>query len=153
MAEVTLVKRLVWIPVPLFAIGVAALAVINPGGAWLPPLLFTGLNVLFITTASLLITALAAVNFWDTREGIMFFMGSGAFALGLGALLAGFPVSDNAENFLITVFNCSAFLAALSHFIGAIIYSSAGKAKPPFQNGPVWLTGYLGVIVLVGLIV
>ncbi|HUI69426.1 MAG TPA: PAS domain S-box protein [Spirochaetia bacterium] len=139
----------IWIPLALCALGVGFFGSVHSGGTWLPPLLFTGLNVVFITTASLLVAGLAGVSFWYTGEWTMLFLGGGALSLGLGGVMAGFPVSVDAQNYTVTVYNSSAFLAACLHFLGGVTYSMETPSREAARSRSVLAMVYAATVALV----
>ncbi len=145
------VGRLPWLPIPLFAITVAALYGLNTSAAFESTTLLATLNTLFCGAVSLLVVYLAARSYLVTGARAVLFLGCGALAFGITYLLAGLLATH--VNLAVTVHNTGTCLA------GACFLLSAGWAvarKPGELLAPAPLAAglsYLGVFGVMGLVV
>jgi PAS domain S-box-containing protein len=107
--------------IPLFLIVIIILAVLHIEIVWNPPILFTVLNIIFLTIIMVFISLLAVRSYQINKSLTILLLGSGTLALGLGGLLAGFSILGNNINTTVTIYNTSACISGFFIFISAIL--------------------------------
>ena len=142
-------------PVPALILIVAILHfIVKPSlffePAWLLPLT----NTLFVTVVCFVIAFIAARNYRMSGRGQVLLLGCGVFAFGVAAVLAAFlrSVPGTGANLNVTVYNTGALVAAIFHFIAALILLSGISPETGSKRKGLWAVGtYAGLAVFMAL--
>ena len=138
---------LAWLPIPIFFIIILFLAWFRLGIVWNPPVLFTVLNIIFLTLIMIFVSILAIRSYLAKSSLIILLLGSGSLALGLGGLIAGIAILGNSPNSTVSIYNTSACISGVFILASAIL-SISMKTKILKSLWPL-LTSYIAVIALV----
>lgn len=112
-------QHLMWLPIPFFSLVIGVLASLRIEAAWHPPLLFSALNIIFLTAISFIISLIAARSYLASHSGEMLLLGCGTFALGLGGALGGLSAGGTGQNAIVAIYNTMACFAGLCHLSSA----------------------------------
>lgn len=151
MAKVkTVVSKYAWIPIPLFLIVIIYAKVTGNQAASENTFLLLILNLIFNTSASLLIFYLTSRSFLISGRISLVLFSCAALIWGFaGSLSAIFGNQD--PNTTITIYNLSVLLSTILYLIGALSWS---KQKYSIEYPGIWLTIFLfSTITLIALIV
>lgn len=111
------------------------------------------LNTVFISVVAVSVAFIAARSYTVTGSRQMLWLGCGALASGVGSLLRGWLVGKEL-NVLITIYDSTALIASVPHFIGASL--SIAKLRLPeseFRRKPrIVLLFYLGTLGSIALV-
>ena len=99
----------------------AVLGILRVGHVYTHPLLFTVLNLVFLSGVSLTISVLAARSFLAKESWAVLFLGMGALALALGAACAALKAGGPGVGDVPAVYNTSALLAGICHLTGVAL--------------------------------
>ena len=138
---------LAWLPIPIFFIIILFLAWFRPGIVWNPLLLFTSLNIIFLTLIMIFVSILAIRSYLAKNSLIILLLGSGSLALGLGGLIAGIAILGNSPNSTVSIYNTSACISGIFILASAVL-SISMKTKILKSLWPL-LTSYIAVIALI----
>ncbi len=141
---------LAWLPIPIFLIIILFLAWFRPATVWNPLLLFTSLNIIFLTLIMIFVSILAIRSYLTKSSLVILLLGSGSLALGLGGLIAGIAILGNNPNSTVSIYNTSACISGIFILASAILSISI-KTKILRSLWPL-STSYVGVIVLIGFV-
>jgi len=109
------------------------------------PLLFIGLQAVFLTLTSSLVGYMSLKGYLQTGSTTLILMGTGALAWGTGSFISGFfPTQPNVG---IVISNTGALVASLFHLTSAIIAlgSISARARPGLRK-PFLVIAYTGVL-------
>ena len=138
---------LAWLPIPIFFIIILFLASFRPGTVWNPLLLFTSLNIIFLTLIMIFVSILAIRSYFAKSSLVILLLGSGSLALGLGGLIAGIAILGNSPNSTVSIYNTSACISGI--FILASAVLSISMKKKILRSLWPLLTSYIAVIALI----
>ncbi len=139
---------LAWLAIPLLLLAVVVLAFVKPTVAYPLPYVLMGLNLFFLTLVSLVICYLLARTFLLRGTPALLLLGCGVLMWAFSAAGAALASKEDV-NVYITIHNSGAFVAAVCHVSGALMFvRKVRRARTP----GLWLTlGYgfaAGVVVL-----
>ena len=112
---------LAWLPIPIFLIIILFLAWFRPATVWNPLLLFTSLNIIFLTLIMIFVSILAIRSYLTKSSLVILLLGSGSLALGLGGLIAGIAILGNNPNSTVSIYNTSACISGIFILASAIL--------------------------------
>lgn len=140
------IRRWAWVPVPLLAVGAAALWLADVPGVWDPQLLLLVLNVVFFGVAGAAVAYLVTCSFVAAGSPSLLLLGCGVVFWGLAGIVAP-ALSHGDANLLLTVHNSCVWLSALCH-LGGVCASLA--VRRPLRRTTIWVVGFymavLGVV-------
>ncbi len=146
------VGRWAWLLLPAFFVAVVVLAVLQPEAVYGPTYLFTGLSLVFLTATSLVVAFISARSFLDGQSDGVLLVGAGALMLGLGAALAAMHAGGSGEDLVPAIYNVSALLAGVCHFMGAVVSVREGPVRVVARRR-LLSVAYVGVAAFLALLV
>jgi PAS domain S-box-containing protein len=149
MPKPSLSRMLVWLPLPLFAAGIAVLWASDPPVSHESPYLLTALNVIFATLTSLFVAHLCARSFLATAEPGVLLLGCGVLVWGVTSGVAALSITRGA-NVPVTIHNLGVWICGACSLAGA---AWASRSRRAVRIPGVWLavtySAGLAVVVLV----
>ena len=145
---------LAWLPIPLLAATIFALAFVHTQARFEPVYLLPALNILFLTIISWIVAYLAAKTYLVRGTPAVLLLGCGMWVLGItSAMAAGFRILSM-DALVVTLHNCGSFLSASLILVSALLSSPRSWDKPAV--GPAWklpllYLGSLGVMILLAI--
>ena len=116
-----MIKYLASIPIPLFIILIAVLAVWDVRTVYEPPLLLPILNTIFLAVFPFIASLVAIKVYFISGFLNVFLLGCGMLALGSGSLIGGWMLGICGVNCVVTLHNTGALLGSLFHAAGAVL--------------------------------
>ncbi|MFA9477436.1 response regulator [Phycisphaerales bacterium AB-hyl4] len=113
--------RFAWIPIPLFAIAIAAVWFWGAPRAIEPPYLVAILNFILRTATSVFVAYLAARSFGRNGSLSVLLLGCGMLTVGVSSLVSGLAVHFQQVNLAVTVFNTGMAFAGVCHVLMVLI--------------------------------
>lgn len=133
---------LAWWPLPVLALALLALRLLESPAAYPWPRLQFLLQLVVMFGGGCFVAFVAARGFLLHADAAVLLLGCGALAVGSSGVLANLGTSVNAT---VTIHNLSMWVGAWLHFVGALI--GAGRALP--RRVP-WLVGaYVGTLAII----
>ena len=144
-----------FVPVPVLLLIMGILYfVVKPSLFFEPSWLLPVTNTLFVTIVCFIIAYIAARNYRTSGRIQILLLGCGVFAFGVAAVLAAFlrSVPGKGANLNVTVYNTGALVAAIFHFVAALILLSGISQEAEAKRKGLWAIGsYVGLAVFIGL--
>ena len=148
-------RHLSFIPIPaLIAIILVLYLTIKPSLFFEPAWLLPITNTIFVTLVCFVVAYIAMRNYKATGRIQILLLGCGVLAFGIGGVVAGLvrSVPGAGANLNVTIYNTGALLAAILHFIAALILLAGISPEVGLKRKETWLAfGYVGLIVFMGL--
>jgi len=149
-------RYLGFIPVPALLFIVALLHfIVKPSLFYEPTWLLPVTNTLFVTVVCFIIAYIAIRNYRMSGKVQVLLLGCGVFAFGIAAVIAAFlrDVPQTGANLNVTVYNTGALVAALFHFVAALILLSGISMEAASKRKGLWAAGsYIALAAFMGLL-
>ncbi len=131
-----LIAKYSWMPIPVIFISIASLEIAGEHQAYDNGFLVMILNLIFSTTASLLIVYLISRSFLVSGRSGLIFISCGVLSWGLAGFSANLFGGDDV-NRSITIHNLCVLISSLFYFSGAIIFHKQNRGV---RYPGMWLT-------------
>ena len=146
--EPTGLVRFAWLLALAFGVAIAVLAFFRVEAVYSSPLLFTVLNIAFLSVISFVVSWVAARSYLRDGSKAVLLLGCGTLALGLGGLLAPLHIGGPGANSIATIYDTAALMAGACHLFSSVGRLSERSGRRPWD----WrhlLAGYLTIVALV----
>jgi PAS domain S-box-containing protein len=144
-----------FIPIPaLIAIIAALYSIVKPSLFFEPAWLLPITNTVFVTVVFFIVAYIAMRNYRATGRIQILLLGCGVLAFGIGGIVAGLArsVPGAGANLNVTIYNTSALIGAIFHFIAAWILLAGISPEVGSKRKEYWLIfAYAGLTVFMSL--
>ena len=144
-----------FLPIPaLIAIIAALYSIVKPSLFFEPAWLLPITNTVFVTVVFFIVAYIAMRNYRATGRIQILLLGCGVLAFGIGGIVAGLArsVPGAGANLNVTIYNTSALIGAIFHFIAAWILLAGISPEVGSKRKEYWLIfGYAGLTVFMSL--